>query len=533
MADHDKYEGNHVIVATMAAGLVLAAIVLLDLIPLVPNYAPLWAGLNGTVHGLLDTALAGILIFLIVAVYRNRLRGRKGKAADPSIPTVEQPTIPAPPSEGETLRHSMALALPPPAESSVGVRTFLAAIDLDTVAAIDMVAITGELQVRPICELLERAKSLNNRKLPVRILLRADSSSDTRRIQKREATREAFERVRQAIPDLDYEIRFYSAPSPLRSTMLRHTNGSYSAYLSFYDWRTEDLMSVRESEVPWCYLRDRVAADDKLLSVYRSWFAQFWGRHRIHTLLFDFDDTLFQTTDIQVRAWMYALRTGVESGLIEKTMIAQDVRDVLPDQGLLQSVLIDISLWEQQESNMIRRLFPAGLNDERLDALRAIRLRARDAATVRDAVPFHALTQYLERLHKDYQLVVVSATAEQSIRDVLKKHELPFFSHVFGKEALHGWRDIEGKTPTFVRASNMLGVPLERMAFVGDSEADFRAARQLGLKFIESRLNARNFGKESLIRSRTPQDDLFIVDTDARNTLLAAIEQVESALATS
>lgn len=68
------------------------------------------------------------------------------------------------------------------------------------------------------------------------------------------------------------------------------------------------------------------------------------------------------------------------------------------------------------------------------------------------------------------------------------------------------------------------------MAFVGDSEADFRAARQLGLKFIESRLNARSFDKDSLIRSRAPGDDAFIVDIDAQSSLLAAIDQVESAL---
>ena len=230
---------------------------------------------------------------------------------------------------------------------------------------------------------------------------------------------------------------------------------------------------------------------------------------------------------------MHALRTVVESGLIDPAMIVQEVRDALPDPDRLHDVLTAISLWEQQESNVIRRLFPVQLNDERLETLRAIRLKARDAATVEQAVPFHALTQHLARLQEEYQLVIVSATAEQSIRKVLNKHDLNFFSYIFGKEALHGWKDIEGKTPTFVRASNMLGVPLERMAFVGDSEADFRAARQLGLKFIESRLNARSFGRESLIRSRAAGDDAFIVDTDVRNTLPAAIDEVERSLAAS
>lgn len=520
MRKNDDYPFHAVLLAFVFAALVFALIILSYLWPSVSDFTPLRAGLRETLQGVLVTVLAGLLFFLALAFYRSGFSRRSAQATGESYPS----------SEREAPRHSIAPAVPQPAESHLGVRTFLAGIDLDTIAAIDMMAITGELQVRPICELLERAKSLHHRKLPVRILLRSDSSSDTRRIHNREATREALERVRQAIPDLDYEIRYYSAPCPLRTTMVRHIDGSHSAFLSFYDWRSEDLMSVRESEVLWCYLRDHVREDDKLLSVYRSWFAQFWGRHRIHTLLFDFDDTLFQTTDIQVRAWMHALCTAMESGLIEKGMIAEDVREALPDQDLLHQVLTDILLWEQQESNMIDRLFPTRPNDERLQALRTIRLKARDAATVQHAVPFHALTQHLERLHKEYQLVIVSATAEQSIRSVLKRHELTSFSHVFGKEVLHGWRDIEGKTPTFVRVSNMLGVPLERMAFVGDSDADFRAARQLGLKFIESRLNARSFRRESLVRSRVPGDDAFIVDTDAGSTLLAAIDQVESAL---
>jgi len=521
MAERDDHGFPAFLLAFVVAVLVFVLIVLSYIWPHVADFEPLRAGLRETLQAVLVAVLAAVLLFLAVAFYRTDFGRRKIEARGES---------PDPPTQVEALHQPIAAILAGQAESQRGVRAFLAGIDLESVAAIDMMAITGELQVRPICEWLEEAKPLQDRAFPIRILLRADSSSDTRRIRKREATHEALDRVKQAIPGLDYEIRHYSSLSPLRGIMLQHKDGSHSAFLSFYGWGTPARMSGRELEVSWCYLRDHVAEDDKLLSVYRSWFAQFWGKHRLHTILFDFDDTLFQTTDIQVRAWMRALSTGVESGLIEKGMTAPDVRDALSDEDLLHSVLTTILLWEQQESNMIERLFPGGLNVERLEALRAIRLKARDGATVQHAVPFHALTQHLTRLHEEYQLVIVSATAEKSINSVLKKHELPFFSYVFGKEALHDWKDIEGKTPTLVRASNMLGVPLERMAFVGDSEADFRAARQLGLKFIESRLNARSFEKDSLIRSRAPGDDAFIVDIDAQSSLLAAIDQVESAL---
>ena len=516
MPDHNENANKHVLLAILGLMALIGAIGLIIALPLVGNYDVLRADLRTVVLGILGAFVAGLLIYLVKA-YLEALTARQKSLTNNE--KLDTPT--------GALQQLPATSGP----AKVGIRTFIADFDLGEVVAVDAIAITGELEVCTLCAILERTEELRNRRVHARILLRADSSSDSRRIGRRGATRQALNRVHMAHHGFTYEIRYYSAVSPLRAVMLHHEDDTRSGHLSFYDWRTDDLMSVREAEVQWCYVRNHVSASDELFSVYESWFAHFWGRHKIHTLLFDFDDTLFQTRDIQVRAWLQALQSAYENGVISKNSIATDVCATLPDTNQLYNLLTDILVKEQQESGMINRVFPQGLNDQSLESLRTSRLKIRDAATGEQAVPFHEITRHLTELRKEYQLVIVSATSEEPIRKALERYDLSScFSYIFGKEALHSWIDIEGKTPTFIRASNMIGVPLERMAFIGDSDPDFRAARQLGMKFIESRLNARSIKRESFVTSRKSEDDLFFVDTDERHDLLTAIDQVERSL---
>jgi hypothetical protein len=68
--------------------------------------------------------------------------------------------------------------------------------------------------------------------------------------------------------------------------------------------------------------------------------------------------------------------------------------------------------------------------------------------------------------------------------------------------------------------------PLERMVFVGDSDADRKSAVQLGLRFLENRYNAMRHNIKSLIRSLDPEGHPFL--TGRAGELLSAINDIES-----
>src|SRR5262249_36239328 len=137
------------------------------------------------------------------------------------------------------------------------------------------------------------------------------------------------------------------------------------------------------------------------------------------------------------------------------------------------------------------------------DELKQERWPIREQETYAFAQPVPNLSPpELRRLGEEYALVIVSATSDKLIHDVLRKWELQgLFPYVVGRDApRHDWLDMEVKTQNLLRVANILSVPLPRIAFVGDSDADYRSARQLGIRFIENRFNADFYSKPSLIR---------------------------------
>jgi phosphoglycolate phosphatase-like HAD superfamily hydrolase len=107
------------------------------------------------------------------------------------------------------------------------------------------------------------------------------------------------------------------------------------------------------------------------------------------------------------------------------------------------------------------------------------------------------------------------------------------FAYIIGRDVpSQKWRQMENKTQQFLRVSNMTGVPLERMVFIGDSNADYRSADQLGLHFIENRHNAirLQLPRQSLIESLDPDGRLFITGKagDLSNVLAEMERKVES-----
>jgi phosphoglycolate phosphatase-like HAD superfamily hydrolase len=112
----------------------------------------------------------------------------------------------------------------------------------------------------------------------------------------------------------------------------------------------------------------------------------------------------------------------------------------------------------------------------------------------------------------------------------LDRHGLAdLFAYVIGRNVpRQKWQAMENKTQQFLRVSNIIGVPLERMIFVGDSDADYKSAAQIGLNFVESRYNAQRHGRTSLVNSLDPKGRPFLLGK--KGELLTAIQAIEARL---
>ena len=325
------------------------------------------------------------------------------------------------------------------------------------------------------------------------------------------------------------QVRYYASVCPLRATIFEHSNQTYSAYLSFCDWGPGININRRDTAHEHAFTKRNVRDSEPFFSVFLSWFRHFWGRHYIHTLIFDFDDTLFFTTAAQVHGWLRGIERAIESGAIKQDQLADDFREASGTTHL-DSLMTDIFFEEQDEDKIIRRITKAEISSDSKQSLRRERQYAREIETLRDAMPIPNVLSDIQSLSTEYQLVIVSATSDDLIHSVLEKHRLSnLFSYVLGRQSpLRAWNSVENKAQNIIRVSAMLGVPLERMIFVGDSDADYRAAKQLSVPFIENKFNAGRYGRASLIRELENQQDWWVLSSNSGpgglSTIIKAIE---------
>jgi phosphoglycolate phosphatase-like HAD superfamily hydrolase len=403
-----------------------------------------------------------------------------------------------------------------------------------------IIANTGQETVRMIVDELQRLRSEQTfERLVIQILLRAPSLTDERRAENAEQTIANAQRLdsRSASANaIVIEHRFYAGPVPLRCLLVEYASGKQAGFLSYYDWHqrvqrratsTRDAASKRARIV---YETDSHPALDS----YLSWFSHFWGAHKLRAIVFDFDDTLFSTTEPQTSAWLLALRSSLEKELLQVSDLAPKLQAVWDRDHEARNFVRDSFFSQQSEDAIFAAIVPDEAKRRRVfEFVRKERHKYRRMETMRDAqlVPNIAPSE-LARLSAEYVLVIVSATDEQLIDDVLKRWKLKeYFPYVVGREApRQDWLDIETKSQNLLRVTHILGIPLERMVFIGDSHADYRSARQLGIRFIENRYNADIYRRASLIRDSNPVLQGILSRESTEGELTRLLEAIEASL---
>lgn len=408
-------------------------------------------------------------------------------------------------------------------EDARGLERFIEELDVRDIKTILVFATTGTATVRALRQSLERLSSRDPEAVfSVQILLSSAYISDGGRAAGIDQTRIELAQFANDRPNLEIDVRTYASVAAFRAAIIEHREDrSYSARLGYYHWG-EDRRSKADSHN---VLLDHVKADEPLLRVYLSWFRHFWGSHRVNTLIFDFDDTLFATTDAQVGGWVCAAEWAA------KDRIASLKPSVLKSKRVDREAILKIILDKQNEEAILAQIFQGHLSAGTKDAIRATRFKERERLTEQDAVPIRHVLNDIDELRREYRVIIVSATSEHLIRQVFKKHKVRPFSYLFGRNARQigrEWRDVETKAQLFIRLSSMLGIPLERMIFVGDSDGDYRAATQLGMSFIENTYNANLHKCDTLIKKSEGQHER--ISGRVSGELKASVARIEQQL---
>jgi phosphoglycolate phosphatase-like HAD superfamily hydrolase len=359
--------------------------------------------------------------------------------------------------------------------------------------------------------------------IEVQILLSSAYISDGGRAAGIDQTRIELARFAGDRPNLTINVRPYASVAKFRGAIVEHRDGSHSARLGYYYWGEQQGGRSR-ADSNNTHLA-RVSAQHPLLRVYLSWFRHLWGGHRVNTLIFDFDDTLFATTDAQVSGWVRAAEMASTGGMATLNP------KVLKGRRVDRDAILKIFLDKQSEEKIFKEIFRGVLSAATKDAIRKSRIEERERLTERDAKPIRAVLNDIDDLRAEYRVIIASATSEQLIRRVFKKHKIGSFSYLFGRNARQPgreWRDVETKAQLFVRLSSMLGIPFDRMIFVGDSDADYRAAMQLGMSFIENTYNADEHKRGTLIRK--PEGRHRRISGQQPGELKTCVAQIEQEL---
>jgi len=259
--------------------------------------------------------------------------------------------------------------------------------------------------------------------------------------------------------------------------------------------------------------RDTVNSPKPPALVLYSWIEQYWGKDEIHTVVFDFDDTLIKTRDVQVKAWAQVIVESLENHTIEGKNLSPKFQAWFHQKSvkaatdlLLLDAVKDIFVDKQMAEAIAQEIF-VDVPEETWRRINKKRFEIRERMMDKSEL-FAGVKDMLEKLHSHYNLAIISSTDEQLISNFLAaKGLLEYFPVILGKRdpSLEFEREkIHHKASLLIKLSEIIGMPLSRLVYIGDNNSDYLATRQLGVPFIEARQAAKLADKVTLITEFDP-----------------------------
>lgn len=300
------------------------------------------------------------------------------------------------------------------------------------------------------------------------------------------------------------DVRFYESVPAVRGMICEFHTDDRTSYITSYYWPKPNESKAFDSAY---VIKDSIASQRLEVRLLESWIRQYWGRDEIHTVVFDFDDTLVSTGEIQVKAWAQVIDDFLGRGVIKAENLSSRLQgfvnrgeSIIGNPALLdaiRSVFIDKQLAEAIVQDLI-----IDVKDETIKRINEKRFKFREDM-MDQARLFDGVAELIDRLHAHYNFAITSSTDEQMISKYLyRRGLLKYFPVILGKKdpSLKLERDnIHHKTSLLIKLSEIIGMPLGRLVYIGDNNSDYLATRQLGIDFIEARQAARLMGQESFV----------------------------------
>lgn len=372
---------------------------------------------------------------------------------------------------------------------------FFDTLDISELSEMFIIAHTGrkliERLIRKI-ELYVETEKFNS--ISIKILLKSPNSETQERSAQIIDTISKLNGLRSKGVNIDF--RYYESLPFYRCVLCVLKNAEKKSMISNYIWLPQFKTMAFNYNFENGQNESGIYFD-----LAKSWFDHYWGNNEIHTLVFDFDDTVVKTFDIQVEAWCQTIMMLLGNNELDLYYCSAEINSHINDYYKLQLYVAKVFEEHQMAPRIFQQLFPLLDNERMKQRIEEIRFNERKKLTIEHAGLIENVDKTLRKLKQKYQLVIISATSETLIKEILQKHNIAdCFSMILGK---HGpkpdWENIYDKANLMIKLSKLVGIGLDRMAFIGDNDSDYRSARQIQVNFIECRVVANEEGINSMV----------------------------------
>lgn len=316
------------------------------------------------------------------------------------------------------------------------------------------------------------------------------------------------------------QFHFYQNLPVFRSIICCRRNSpnvNRIAFLSFYYF--PEITSQSKHYPDTIVVDEDKVKRHHLIEINKSWFENYWGKTQedysvTHTIIFDFDDTIVNSHSVQVEAWVNIINEIKLRPEIHASNFKPQIREILYDKkenlvdhnaNDLRNAVTSIFFLKQKAELIYDEIFQH-IETNLKDEIHRKRFEGRlNNMNSRQVKVFDGFTDVIKLMYPRYHFIIVSATEEDLIREYLNEVGLlKYFRYVFGKkEPTFDWQKIERKSQILIKIVNILGIPINRLVYIGDNNNDYTASKDVGVDFIEARLFEteliRSIGRNSLI----------------------------------
>lgn len=397
-------------------------------------------------------------------------------------------------------------------------KEFIDKLEIDEFDEIILMAHTGKNSLSLLrTKLTERTNFTNN--IKVKIILKNPYSETSDRLGLIKGHIKTFIDDISSINGISVDVRYYNGLPYFHGLLCKYKDfKDYYSYVSYYKWENHKTKACKSGKL----ISDNT---NELFLTAKSWFEHLFSKEKLHTIIFDLDDTIINSYDSQINSWVHLVEF-IFNNKYELGKFKNNLKSEITIQNI-RRIIKEIFLKTTKTEERWDYLFNNISNDD-IKKLGKIRFKERTKLTISEANLFDNCKYTLEQLSKTYNLVIISSTSEYIIRKILKTHELnSYFSLYLGSNnKIDTFNSVEDKTPYLIKISNLVGVPFNRMLFVGDSQTDYRSSKQLNVKFVSANMIAKKLEMGTFIKEHNG----LSFDSYEGNSLITIVEEAKGTL---